>query len=330
MTTTSNNHDKKISETECEQRPFLADTSSRTMSIDGGSLESRIDHSSSRHGKGGEDNREMPNASTKMRALYGSSVDYRQQYPYLNKRSEHLRSVVTTSFSMDDERDDMIRGYTHGPSNFSFEQRMDRNVRRRADIEREGWNGSTQVVYFAPSTPSPKNNRMPSQHYLHRTYSSSGYFVPADTIKRSYYHHTMARNPYQNPLPPEFMPPMKRIRHEPMRKEILVSPPTENVESLQQIEQSGVQRTQSFPSHLLPPHTHVPLSPNGFPYHTRYLPPSPMNKYAQISPGSDVDDSPRSWNGEMVWTPTPYSANSHFWESPRSGPRHAQIGRAHV
>lgn len=218
----------------------------------------------------------------------------------------------------------MMRGYSaHGPTNFSFEQRMDRNDRRRADDEREGWNGSTQVVYFAPSTPSPKNSRLPSQHYLHRTYSSSGYFVPSDAMKRSYYHHSMSRNPYQNPLPPEFMPPMKRTRHEPMRKEIHVSSP-EDVDS-QPTDQPGVQRTKSFPSRPLPPHAHVPLSPNGFPYHTRYLPPSPNNKYAQVSPGSDVDESPRSWNGEMVWTPTPYGTSTHFWESPRNGPRHAQI-----
>ena len=321
--TTTNNNAKKMPEVVCDQRPFVADTSSRTMSIDGGSLESRLDHSSGRHGKD-EDNLEMPTASTKVHAPYGSSIDYRQRYPYLNKRSEHLRSVVTSSFSMDDERDDMMRGYSHGPPNFSFEQRMDRNARRRGDDEREGWNGSSQVVYFAPSTSSPKNNRIPSRHYLHRTYSSSGYFVPTDTMKRSYYHHSMAMNPYQNPLPPEFMPPMKRTRHEPMRKEIYASP-SEDGEPQQPIDQSGVQRTQSFPSRPLPPHTHVPLSPSGFPYHPRYLPPSPNNKYAQISPGSDVDESPRSWNGEMVWTPTPYGASTHFWESPQNGPRHAPI-----
>lgn len=313
--TTTNNGDKKMSETICDQRPYVADNASRTMSIDGGSLESRVDHSSSRN--------EMPTASSKMQAPYGPPDRYRHRYPYPNKRSDHLRSVVTSSFSVDDERDDMMRGYTHGPSNFSFEQRMDRNARLPVDDEREGWNTSTQVVYFAPSTPSPKNNRIPSRHYVHRTYSSSGYFIPSDSMKRSYYHHSMSRNPYQNPLPPEFMPPMKRTRHEPMRKEIYVSPP-DDIES-PRTDQSAVQRTQSFPSRPLPPHTHVPLSPNGFPYHARYLPPSPHSKYAQVSPGSDVEESPRSWNGEMVWTPTPYGAGTHFWESPRNGPRHVSI-----
>ena len=318
--TTANNNDSTIPEAVREQHIYAPHSSSRSIPIDGASHESRQDHSSNRHGER-DGNHEIPTASIKAHVPYGSPAVYRHRYPYPNKRAEHLRSVVTSSFSMEDERDDMMRGYSHGPSNFSYEQRMDKNARRRADEEREGWNASTQVVYFAPS-PSTKNDTIPSRHYLHRTYSSSGYFVPSEAMKRSYYHHSRTMTPYQNPLPPEFMPPTKRTRHEPTRKEIFVSPP-EDIES-QPIE-SAVQRTQSFPTHPLPPHTHAPLSPNGFPYHTRYLPPSPHDKYSQVSPGSDVDESPRSWNGEMVWTPTPYGHGPHFWESPRNGVHHSSI-----
>ena len=237
---------------------------------------------------------------------------------------QNLRSVVTTSFSIDEERDDMMRGYVRAPSNLSFEQRTDISERRVGHGEREGWKTSPQAVYFAPATPSPKHNRMNDRGFLHRAYSSPGYFSPSEAMKRSYYHHTQSMNQYHgHQLPPEFMPPMKRSRIEPMRKEILVSP-RESMET--HAEKPPVQRTQSFPTRPLPIHGHVPLSPSGVHfsgcYHTMTT-----NKYAQVSPASDLEESPRSWTTDVSWAPSPYARphGPHFWDSPRNEAYHANM-----
>jgi hypothetical protein len=102
-----------------------------------------------------------------------------------------------------------------------------------------------------------------------------------------------------------------------MRKEKLISPRESNDTP---VEKTLVQRTQSFPSRPLPIHGHAaPLSPNGVPFPGRYHALTPT-KYAQVSPASDVDESPRSWTTEVSWTHSPYARphGHHFWESPRN------------
>jgi hypothetical protein len=317
MATVSRNEDQ-MSGSVYPTRPFVADSTARSMSLESRSLDSKDEFSSIQRDKPVIDPKKSV-SSPKMISINGPQMGYRHRFPTGSRRfpSQHLRSVVTSSFSIDEERDDMMRGFVRGPPNHSFEHRTDKDERRTVNDEREEWSAASQTVYFAPATPSPKHNRLNSnQGYLHRAYSSPGYFVPSEAMKRSYYHHSLTMSPYHGQqLPPEFIPPMKRARLEPNRKEVLVSP-RDNTDT---VSDQPVQRTQSFPSRPLPIHGHLPYRPNGTPYTGRYHPSTP-NNYAQISPASDIDESPQSWKAEMSWAPSPYSRQSggHFWGSPRS------------
>lgn len=345
-------------------RPFVTDSTARSMSID-----SRDDCSSKI---------EQPKFGQTMPSpcIHAATIGYQPRLPpvYRKLPSRHLHSVVTNSFSIDEERDDIPRAYTHGrdhvyiqredkderhvdreerqawntgtPRGFAhftptspaytrrreyiIAQRTDKGDRRHDAEEPEAWNTASSGGhgYFACTTPSPKNSVLKSRPFLQRAYSSTGYAVPSDAMKRSYYHHSLPTNQNPGHLPPEFMPPSKRTRNEPMKKEIMVSP-RDNPQSRNA---HMIHRAQSFPihqswaaaqyqqgshHHQCPSPRHPISSPVAF---RRNFHGTSCEKYAQVSPASETGESPRSWRSDPAWIPSPYAmhSNSHFWVSPRS------------
>jgi hypothetical protein len=304
------------------RRPFVTDSAARSMSID-----SRDDFSvQNEQPKFGHT---LP-PSLKPPPVLNATMGFQPRFPPVYRRlpSRHIHSVVTTSFSVDEERDDVPRAYASG-RDLAVEQRASNERRHDGDV-REGWNTVIRggPGYFAPATPSPKNSAMNSRPFLQRAYSSSGYFVPSESMKRSYYHHSLPANHYRGHLPPEFMPPTKRTRHEPARKEIVVSPRDE----LQSTTDHMMHRAQSFPA---PPSWATAHYEQGSPHHPPSTPHHQASsnvtfmgsyqgasheKYAQVSPASESDPSPRDSRLDPAWHHSPYArhSGSYFWESPRS------------
>jgi hypothetical protein len=268
---------------------------------------------------------------------------YGNPYHYSNfsrhPPQRNLRSVITTSFSIDEERD---RGY-------SREQRMEsEDVRQDADDRDDDWGSpkSGKRMYYSrasptfvrhPSRVSPMSrdlNSPPSHHHHHhhqmrgpsprgvnghrppfvqRSFSS-GYFAQSVELKRSYYHHSRPHSHYPAHLPPDFLPPKRpKIDSSPSAKrEIAVS--NESAEESDGNPASWsprpkeVNRSNSFPT---------PPNWNGKQYlmpHTSGMFYGRGNQSLYSYPGCDEDDSPRDWH---PWSPE-YHASRRFWDSPRS------------
>lgn len=313
---------------EFARRPFVTDSTARSMSLD-----SRDDfHTPQEPSPYEQKISPYPKSSPGDQKTMG----YHRRYAPVYRRlpSRNLQSVVTSSFSIEEERDGLQRGFpaSHARDN-TAESRSDSDERHHDGEDRDGWGiVSPAAESYYVQTPSPKIGSSINRAQIHRSYSTSGYFAQSDTMKRSYYHHSFPSNhQYQGQLPPEFMPPTKRTRIKPVTKEIAVSPHGDGHPMLSY--GHVVHRAQSFPApsswaatqyfsptsahnpHQSPNH-HVP-SPATFmgPYHG-----APTKKLAQVSPASDVDESP--WRGEHPpWGHSPYSrhGSSHFWESPRHG-----------
>jgi hypothetical protein len=289
-------------------RQYVGESGSRSMSLD-----SREDMSTSR-------DRYIP--STRHPPQYshhgGStflpprSPEYQQhpRYPTTTRRlpnRQHVQSVVTSSFSVDEDRDDAPRMYRRPPAHAE-------------EDEREEWMQDSHQFY-PPSTPSPKRSPVGARPLIQRAFSSAGYFVPPENVnKRSYYHHSIPISQYHTQLPPEFMPPSKRPRMEPTRREIIVSP---------REDRQMMQRNLSYPTPQHWPssshHDYGPPPPSPHQSGTqmvfrRSVYPTPSSpKFAQVSPASESEDSSRSWSSAPHWAPTPRSRHppAHFWESPR-------------
>jgi hypothetical protein len=305
---------------EYARRPFVEESGTRSMSLD-----SREDVPQEQ--KIYEHKMPSPPKSPTGYHHHGSGSGYAsssRRYAPIYRRlpSRHIHSVVSTSFSIDEERDDHHRGYSRAHIPGQSREHHDGH-------ERDAWGEPSprEDEYFVPTTPSPKKNM--DRSFLHRSYSSSGYFGHSEAMKRSYYHHSLPTHHQQHPaqLPPEFMPPTKRTRLEPSRKEIIVSPREDS--------HSGpdyghvVHRAQTFPTppswvatHYYPgsPHAASPHSASPIRYMGSYHG-SSFDKHVQVSPASEMDDTPRSWGGDPTWNPSPYHrhSSSHFWESPRNG-----------
>jgi hypothetical protein len=261
---------------------------------------------------------------------------YGNPYHYSNfsrhPPQRNLRSVITTSFSIDEERD---RGY-------SREQRMESEDLRQEIDDRDDWVSpkSGKRMYYSRTSPtflrhssrvSPMSRDMNSPHshhhmrgpsprgpmghrppFVQRSYSS-GYFASPLELKRSYYHHSRPHTRYPSNVPPDFLPPKRpKIDASPStKKEIVVTPdaPDDSKSSDTWSPRSkDVNRSNSFP---------MPPSWNGKPYPMQ---PSPSMMYGGGShsmypyPGFDDEDSPREWH---AWSPE-YHASPRFWDSPRS------------
>lgn len=289
-------------------RPFIVDNATRSMSID-----SRDDQMGQRdHGS----MRGMPPSPRSPHVMVARPPP---MYPhrYATGRtmpSRHVQSVVTSSFSMEDDRDDMHHVFRHGEPMHPMESE---------EGEREGWGPPRGSEGMYPSVQPPHGaTPMDGNPLIKRAFSSSGYFVPTDTMKRSYYHHSSVPSNQYPPtqLPPDFMPPTKRTRMEPRRKEIVI--PTHD-------DHYQVPRPHSFPTPPPQPWTpprgsmgqHPPPHPRSpMPYHSTGGYSRSPRAYHQISPASEHEDSPRSWAGPssgQPWAPTPRRHSTHFWESPR-------------
>lgn len=318
------NEERHQTEDGYPRRPFVTDSAARSMSLD-----SR-DEFSIPHDQPMFDHKMQPSPNSPQ--VHHANMEY-QRFPPIYRRlpSRHLHSVVTSSFSIDEERDDTPRGYMRGREH-TREPRVDNDERRHDGDECNGWNTGTTggAGYFVPTTPSPKCSAMSSHPFLQRSYSTSGYFAQSEAMKRSYYHHSLPPNhQYPGHLPPEFMPPTKRTRHEPIRKEIIVSPRDESHPETGRV----VHRAHSFPAppswvatHYQPRSSQHP-PPTSSPHHQASSPMAFMGsnhgvpeQYAQVSPASEVDESPRSWRSDPSWNPSSYprQTGSHFWESPRN------------
>lgn len=285
------------------RHPYVTDNGARSMS-----LESREDFSAHGPKDPAIYGQPMHSSDQHSRSTMHSEATYSPRFlpPTSRMPGRRLESVVTTSFSHDEERDDAPRQYRE-------HVRFDRG--ERYGEERESWNQGPPPPppnsrYYAPSAPSPKSARP----YIHRAYSSQGYFVPQDTMKRSYFHHSSPSHQRHGDLPPEFMPPAKRSRNiePPPRKEILVSP-----------REHSVHRTQSFP---VPPQWSPSHQSVGSPHHQPGSPSvfrgsyqeSTPHGYMQVSPPSEADESPRSaWSTPRGWTTPGNRSHPGFWESPR-------------
>lgn len=301
-----------------EHRQYVGDVDSRSMSLD-----SREDMSSQRvdhHYPPASHPPPPPHyqhhsgsnfASPRSTGYHDIRVQHLHPRRYSSGRRlpsrQNVQSVVTSSFSVEEERDDASRAYRR-PATHSDED------------EREEWTPDSQQFY-PPSTPSPKRSPGASRPLIQRAFSSSGYFVPPENVnKRSYYHHSIPASQYPTQLPPDFMPPSKRTRMEPYRREIIVSP---------REDRQIMQRNHSYPMPQpwppSPHHEHGP--PPGHQqggtqmvFRRSAYPPSPSSpKFNQISPASESEDSPRSWSSAPHWTSGHRSRHPppHYWESQR-------------
>ena len=182
----------------------MTDNTARSMSLDS------MDDFSTQRDQPPFDPQFRP--SPKSLPVLQANHGYHHGFPPIYRRlpSRHLHSVVTTSFSVDEERDDVPKGHARR-RHHSHGHRAGKDERSRDGDEREGWEYvAPGTVYFSSATQSPTNNSMESRPFLQRSYSSSGYFAHSEAMKRSYYHHSYSQNNLLRHVPPEFMPPTKR------------------------------------------------------------------------------------------------------------------------
>jgi hypothetical protein len=171
---------------------------------------------------------------------------YQRGFPYQSsnfaatRSPRQIQSVVTTSFSMEEDRD------YRGP--------MDHESRYAPHYSRSPPQGRELPHYgrelppvhehheldgdrrdSAPhDMPRPRTSRVPPSprgapgdhpQHLHRSYSAGGvppsYRSPG-SMKRSFWHHAKSNDEFQPSLPSEFMPP-KRAKVNPTRKEFVVT-----------------------------------------------------------------------------------------------------------
>lgn len=270
---------------------------------------------------------------------YSPSMMYRYPpttQPMQNQRQ--LQSVVTTSFSVEEERDDFSRNPT--VVNRSPMEHRQGAIRHDEAASRGGWvNTPEQRQEFsspAQIPPSPRTASMTGRPpFLHRAYSSPEYYGQSDSMKRSFFHHSRPGDSLSNQLPADFMPPKRAKVTPPSKKEMMVSPqqaqqdpfrraPSWDVESTEGRYYHTAGRTQSFPNppvwgqHQLQQQAPIPVAHGKDGHHF-----SPK-AHQQVSPLSD-NESPRgSWSHEPIspWE-LPSAQAQRFWTSPS----HAQQSR---
>jgi hypothetical protein len=172
-----------------------------------------------------------------------------------------LQAVVTSSFSLENERDDMGRSGMHhrmlAPEN-RYESREARH-----DMERQGVDERDERHYHdyerhhhGNAMPPPIDHRQ----YIQKSFST-GYHSNGGLLKRSYYHHSHQSDCQQLPeqLPADFMPPSgpKRMKANGTAGiEVLVTPRSPQEwysQGSYEAEQESYARLTQRPSRSFPP-----------------------------------------------------------------------------
>jgi hypothetical protein len=177
--------------------------------------------------------------------MYGYHHSNTQTMP-----SQHqLQSVVTTSFSVEEERDES-RSVEHRQGAMDI-----RGARTHEIHGQTGWNSvpdreegrhqhHQDYSNTAEMSPSTRTSSMGRPPFIHRAYSTGHqeYFTQPESMKRSFFHHAPPSDSYSGgQLPAEFMPP-KRAKMTPStnremmpspQREIMPSPQREMMPSLQ-------------------------------------------------------------------------------------------------
>ena len=208
------------------------------------------------HRAGSSDTSDRPNKPPL--GMKPASAPYpRYSYPhhYPSRPPHPIQSVVTTSFSMEEEREDggcRLPGpgfappgeyrsimddhrqdsreaphYSRSPPRGREPSLYSRDLPPPNDIDRERRVSMPHDVVRARPMRIPPSPRGPGDDhpYLHRSHSAGGgptNYHGQGPLKRSFWHHSRPSEEYQSSLPHDFMPP-KRTKVTPMRKEFVVT-----------------------------------------------------------------------------------------------------------
>jgi len=289
----------------------------------------------------------------------GYSAQFAQQYPpphhghSSSLTPRKLQSVVTSSFSIEDERDDLGRMSGRRMIGFaSIDRRNDLAAEREEPLPSDTREDNSYygIPEFddgkPPSAPRGSNSNERGQ-IIQRSYSTGSKFQSSEPMKRSYYHHSRPADVQTGQLHPDFIPPKRmKVHQQPSpRGEVIMTPrsqqqgggrndggmgpPREWVnraptwESEEDHYGSRFPRAQSFPPQQQQ-WSSKPQSPMGFRSdgHAKDFAP-------HISPGSDAEPpSPRNWHQQQPPTSpewgSPPSSRGHqqppyrFWDSPQN------------
>lgn len=258
--------------------------------------------------------------------MYGYHHSNTQTMP----QQHQLQSVVTTSFSHEEERDESSRNpmSMHGSSVEYRQGAMGIGGTRNhgqtgwdSTHDREGrhqhQHNSSNAAEVAPSPRNPNICRPP---FMHRAYSteSQEYFAHPESMKRTFFHHAQPSDSYSGgQLPAEFMPP-KRAKVTPSaNREIMPSPQGPHHDSFRrgaswevEAAQGHYRRAQSFPPPQAWGHPHhQPPSPGALGNHARQFSPK---GYPQVSPLSETERRGGHCHREPVSPSTP---SMRLWDS---------------
>ena len=277
--------------------------------------------------------------------------------PHLPRTPRQLQSVVTTSFSVEDERDDhhgrgghpsARRLFHHEHSFPSMERRNDIGERERSAVpERDD-----SYLFHGEYDNGARGKMGPNdrvQNHLQRSFSAGApkYNGQANqNMKRSYYHHSNASEGAQ--LPPDFMPPKRAKVKQAPKGEVFCTPRSGNSGSegmppppewynsrvstweSDEDHNNRVDRAQSFPPHQLqqwkPQHPPVPEQINYQPEgHSK-----PGRDFPLVSTASSPDSPPGNWRSsrqQQVWPMPPHRLQGRYWDSPEGGDPRADSHR---
>jgi hypothetical protein len=261
--------------------------------------------------------------------MYGYHHSNTQTMP----SQRQLQSVVTTSFSHEEERDESSRNpmSMHGSSVDHRQGAMDiggaRNHERHGQT---GWNSAPDregrhqyhqdYSNAAAVPPSPRNPTAGRPPFIHRAYStgSQEHFAQPESMKRTFFHHARPSDSYSGgQLPAEFMPP-KRAKVTPSaHREIMPSPQGQHHDSFRRVTSWEVEateghyrRAQSFPPPQAWGHPHhQPPSPVAHGNHARQFSPK---GYPQVSPLNETERPGGHCHREPA---SPSAPPVRFWDS---------------
>jgi hypothetical protein len=246
-----------------------------------------------------------------------------------------LQSVVTTSFSLEEDRDESSRNGVamHGSPVQHRQGAIDiGGAWHHENHTQPGWNippdrdGRNQhhldYSNAAKIAPSPRNPSMGHPPFLHRAYSTgNAEYSPSDSqMKRSFFHHARPSDSYSGHLPAEFMPP-KRAKMTPSTKREMMPSPQGQHDSFQratswevEAAERGYHRARSFPppQGWAGPHHQPPsLSPLG--HNSRQFSPK---GYPQVSPLNETESPSERWHrGPSSPWASPSTPSVRFWDS---------------
>lgn len=273
------------------------------------------------------------------RSHSGYSGHYHGRYPPSTRPSRPLQSVVTSSFSIEDEREDRV-----GILGRRTLPKMIMAVDRRSEIaQRDDVPTSERDDrFFHPSEyESPRNEMPPAPRaspserdaFLARSFSSgSTKGKGSEPLKRSFYHHSRPEDvDTSQQLPADFLPPKRVKLSQGTRPDKIVTARNDSMRSddwfartptweSEEDHYGRFPRAQSFPPQQgWGKHSGPSPSEHGRSGHY-----SPHGEYSHASPVNETDPSPRSWqqSKSQDWCspssrmsssgPPPY----RYWDSP--------------